>query len=427
MTESTHIKPKPPPPDSTPVPPKSEDDVLYIGDETEVEAPPVLIYEAEAIYEQVEIVPEYGWRKRWWISVCSACHWLFGVISLIIGLAVLATFPILQLLSLGYLLEVSGRISRSGRIRDGFVGVRKAARVGSIVLGTWVMLLPLRFISDYWYSAHLIDPDSGVTRGWRFALIFFTVVIVAHILWAWNRGGKLRHFLWPAPVKFVKWIFTGKKYTTARDAVWDFVVSLNLPYYFWLGARGFAGAVAWLVVPVLFFIGSTKLGIGPIAAIVGLFGALLFGTVLLYLPFLQAHFAAERRMEAMFEISEVRRQFRQAPIAYWFALFVTLLFAIPLYLLKIEATPEEVAWLPSLFFVAFIFPARVITGWAVGRGRKHKTPRFFLSRWMSRLAAIPVIAFYLLIVYITQFISWNGAWNVFEQHAFLVPVPFLGL
>ena len=50
----------------------------------------------------------------------------------------LAAIPIVQFLSLGYLLEAGGRIARTGRFRDGFIGVRTAARVGSIVLGTWI-------------------------------------------------------------------------------------------------------------------------------------------------------------------------------------------------------------------------------------------------------------------------------------------------
>ena len=113
-------------------------------------------------------------------------------------LSVLATIPILQMLSLGYLLEVTGRVARSGRLRDGFVGIRKAARIGSLVAGTWLLLLPLRFVSEMWSTARLIDPTSSVTANWRLALQILTVVIVAHILWAWYRGGRFRHFIWPA-------------------------------------------------------------------------------------------------------------------------------------------------------------------------------------------------------------------------------------
>jgi hypothetical protein len=40
---------------------------------------------------------------------------------------------------------------------------------------------------------------------------------------------------------------------------------------------------------------------------------------------------------------------------------------------------------------------------------------------------IPVAAFYVLIVYFTQFISWYGIWSLYEQHAFLLPVPFFSM
>ena len=85
------------------------------------------------------------------------------------------------------------------------------------------------------------------------------------------------------------------------------------------------------------------------------------------------------------------------------------------------------AWLPALVFVAFIFPARVLTGWAMSRGLRQEQPRFWLSRWMSRLAAVPVVAAYVLFVWLTQYLSWQGSRSLLEQHAFLVPAPLMGL
>ena len=63
-------------------------------------------------------------------GIASLVEWLFGLLSLVLGLSILAALPIINVLSLGYFLESSARVARSGRIRDGFVGVRKAARVG---------------------------------------------------------------------------------------------------------------------------------------------------------------------------------------------------------------------------------------------------------------------------------------------------------
>src|SRR5207237_3919628 len=211
--------------------------------------------------------------------------------------------------------------------------------------------------------------------------------------------------------------------TEARDSVWNFVVSLRLPYYFWLGFRGFVGALAWLIIPV------TMLAMGrintPAAGVVGFLGAVLLAFVLMYLPFLQMRLAQTNRFLAVFEWLSVRREFRKAPWAHAFAFFITLLFALPLYLLKIEVVPREAAWIPSLVFVIFIFPARLLTGWALGRARRRgERPRHWFFRWTARLVLLPAAAFYVLIVFFTQYTSWNGIWSLYEQHAFLVPVPF---
>jgi hypothetical protein len=100
--------------------------------------------------------------------------------------------------------------------------------------------------------------------------------------------------------------------------------------------------------------------------------------------------------------------------------------AIPLYLLKIELIPREVAWLPGLFFVGFLFPSRVVCGWAYGRGGLRVNRRHWLWRGVGRLAMLPIAALYVLIVFLAQYTSWGGIWSLYEQHAFLLPVPFLG-
>ena len=390
--------------------------------------PPVRIVTAELVSPELAVTRDGRSHLRWaWDSFCSAAEWCFGLASMVAILAVLATVPLLQFLSLGYLLECSGRIAKSGRIRDGFVGLRKAARVGSIWLGTWLCLWPARLVAGLAYDAHLVSPGSVQARGWRAAVVMITVLTVAHIVWAWMRGGKLRHFVWPAPVKLIKRLFRGSMYRDARDATWDFAASLRLPHYFWLGLRGFAGGVAWLFIPLLLFAAATLLPEGPGPVLLSFFGGLLLAIVLLYVPFLQTHFAVEQRFVALFDIATVRAQFKRAPIAFWFALLITLLFALPLYLLKIEMVQREVAWIPSLVFVLFIFPARLLAGWAVGRARKREKVRFFLLRWIAWLGELPLVATYVFLIYFTQYLSWYGVWSLFEQHAFLLPVPFVGL
>ena len=197
---------------------------------------------------------------------------------------------------------------------------------------------------------------------------------------------------------------------------------MRLPYYFWLGLRGFVGATVWLALPVSMLAVASRLPTGA-GVIIGLIGGALLAFVIMHLPLVQSRFARENRFRALFEIRESRRTFARAPIAYWIALVFTLALAVPLYLLKIEIIPREAAWLPSLLFVMSIFPARLLVGWACGRAYRREASRHWLFRCASRLAMLPVAAIY-VIVYFTQYLSWYGVWSLYEQHAFLVPVPF---
>ena len=176
---------------------------------------------------------------RW---LASAIDWCVGLVALLVFLAVLAALPILQFLSLGYLLEASARVARTGRLRDGFIGVRLAARAGSLVLGTWLMLLPLRLVSSFWFSAQLIDPDGTTARLWGIGLTVLTVLMLAHIAMAWACAGRLRHFLFPFlnPVWVALHLWRGGFWRDSRDAVWNFVIALRLPHY----ASGSAGAAS---------------------------------------------------------------------------------------------------------------------------------------------------------------------------------------
>lgn len=418
-----------------------------------------------------------GWPASWpfkvWYGLCYSLEWLFGLASMLLTLAVLAAIPLVNFISLGYLLEASGRVACSGRLRDGFIDIFRFARIGSLVAGTWVCLLLPRFVSSLANDAWLIDPDGFSAQGWRAAQLAITGIVVVHVLLAWYAGGRLRHFFWPllAPFQFAARLLFGRlvgpilrplvvaisprlatdlyverplsawfppaalvagfrrghMFAEARDAVWGFLVGLRLPQYLWLGLRGFVGALIWLTVPSLMLVAGTSGG-GPPAVVVAFLGAAALVWVLWYLPFVQTRFASENRFWAMFELPAARAEFNRAPLAYWLALTITLLFAIPLFLLKIEPVlPPELQWLITIFFIAFIYPARMLTGWAVSRARRREKPRWLISRWLARVAAVPVIAFYIFVLFFTQYTSFLGPASLLEQHAFLLPVPFLSL
>ncbi|MGP0064821.1 MAG: hypothetical protein ACLQGP_14640 [Isosphaeraceae bacterium] len=356
-------------------------------------------------------------------GLASAAEWVFGIVSLLVGLATLAALPLAQFLTLGYFLESSARVARSGRLRDGFVGVRRAARVGGLATGIWLATRPAWLAGSFARSAELIEPGGSAARLWRLGLMVVAGLTFCHILIACARGGRLRHFLWPVghPFWLVRRLRQGGWYAELRDGLWDFLAALRPWYYFRLGLVGFLGTLAWLVVPAILISAGGKMP--PL----GFVGALLLALVVPFLPFLQVRYAVEGRISALFSWRAVRERFRRAPWAFAFSLMALLLAAIPLYLLKIEMIPREAAWLPSLVFVLFLAPARVLTGWAYARSGRRDRPSHWFFRILGRVAIIPAAAFYVAIVFLAQYTSWGGVATLYEQHAFLLPVPFLNM
>ena len=398
---------------------------------------------------------------------------LFGIASIIFLVAFAANIPIVQFLSFGYLLEVSGRLARGQKFRDAMIGLKKATVIGGIVLGTWLTLLPIRLISEFWLEAFLIDPMSTPTRVWRVLQIVSIALALLHIATAWMSGGKLRYFFWPfiAPVSFGIWLFKktagntllrpilgfflnwisptlvddiceakpikdwfppaiiwkrikeGNLYGFARDRVWDFTSGLNLPYYLSLGFKGFLGTLAWLFIPTALLV-TTSYSEGGVAILSGLFGTLFAIPVFALLPFIQAHFAKDGKLKRFIEVRAVFKNFGRAPLAHFVALLMTLVLALPLFLLKIEQIPSELLWTLSVVFVVFSWPARMIVGWAYRRGtRKEQSSRWWV-RYPIVSVMLPVSLAFVLILTLTRYISWYGALSLFENHVFLLPAPF---
>jgi hypothetical protein len=362
--------------------------------------------------------PRRGLLGRTAGAIASVIGWFFGAASLIVALSVLAATPLLQFLSLGYLLEAAGRIGRSGRLRDGFIGVRQGAWIGGMALGAWLVCMPWRYVAILVADAELIDPSSPQTLFVRRLLAVLTVATPLQIMLALSRGGRLRYFLAPLNVIwFVRRLRQGGYFGETRARCVSFVRSLRLRHYFSLGFRGYFGAFLWLFIP------STLYAIGRDNGL-AILGGLALAIVVLYVPFLQVHFASQNRLGAMREVRGVRERFRRAPFAFLIAFVFTSLLVLPLYLLKIEVVPRDALWLPSLVFVVTIFPLKVMTGWAYGRAERRATNAHFLSRLVCRVLMLPVALFYAFFVFFTQYTGWHGVRALYEHHAFLLPVPF---
>lgn len=354
----------------------------------------------------------------------------FELASLVVLLAVLTAIPLLQLIAFGYLLEVSGRLASGATLGEGLPQRREAGRIGIAAIGLWVASLPVQLLAHWESVATVIDPGSRQASLLRLAAVATSLVAVAYLLWAWARGGRMWHYLWPEPARLVREAWRWGTWRDVPDRLWAFTSSLRLPGRFWIGARGVAGTLVWLL-PAMVIIVANRQGQTGTAGLVGGLALVALGVVLMYLPMLQANFAAEDRLSALFAVRTVRRDFRRAPWAWFFAMTLGLVvFPIPLYLLKIEATPREVMWLPCLALVAMALPSRLAFGLALRRARRLEDPVgawAAVSRWAVRLMMPAVIGVYLTVLTVSQYTSWDGLQTWVRQHAVMVPVPFVGI
>ncbi len=371
---------------------------------------------------------KHGFFKRWLRRLGWILSSIFSLGSLVVLLALMTAIPVVQLVTFGYLLDVSGRLKNGCKLKDSLPKMHQAGFVGLAALAIIIAALPSQLLTHWESVAHIIDANSREAVLLRGAAIASSVLATFYLLWAWIRGGSLKCYLWPQPIRFLREGWRWSTWKNAPDQLWNFTTAFELPRYFWLGLRGAVGTLIWLT-PTFVIILAFREGESGLAGIVGFLAILCLAFSLLYLPLLQAHFAAENRFSAIFERQKVRQLFAAAPwatlLAMVFALFIT---PIPLYLLKIEATPREVVWLPCLLFIAFILPARIAMGLAMRRAeRKTIRPTMVgkASRFLARIGIAGVVAIYVVFVYVSQYTSWDGLLTWVQQHAIFIPVPFL--
>lgn len=399
----------------------------------------------------------------------------FGIVSLILMLAVIAAIPVVNFLALGYLLEVEGRVARTGKLRNAFLLLDVAPRFGSIALSIWLWILPLRVIATWRGDLAFLEPGGQTDRYWTIYAPVIAVLIGTHICLALARGGCLHHFFfipqqlperrsiklllgvgagalvivslaWPqallvaggvvlallfllSPVSAflnARWLWSRLKnhdyMSQATAGVQDFLQRLRLRHHFWLGVRGFAGAFLWLVIPTAMFASATPDGgIGILLSIIGGIGLVV---VFSWLPFLQARFAMTGQWRDMFDRRAIRQLYRRTPLAWFLATAVVYVLALPLYLPKVYLLPSDAMWLVTIVFIVSIYPARVLTGWVVYRATHRETLPWFGWRWLSRTLTVPLLALYVFLLFFTPLIGEHGKGVLFEHHALLLPVPF---
>ncbi len=370
---------------------------------------------------------------------------LFGLASLTLLLAVAAAVPLVNFWVLGYLLDVEGRVARTGKIRASFPLLGLAPRFGSIVLGMWLCVLPLRLLAGAATDAALIDPNGAVAARWAGGLFVAKWLMAAHLCLALARGGALSCFVplkgfvgfvfrrilrIKLPVMFTSrtlWLLARWRdhdyWGRASTAIGQFVTGLNARSYYSAGWRGYLGTAAWLVLPSALY-GSLHNPDKPAQVLVMLTGGVSLWLTLMWAPLLQARFAAENRVLAFGELGQARELFRRAPFAWLFAIVLTYLLALPMYLFKAVSPPQDAMWFITIIFVVSIFPTKVALGWAYGRSMRRSERAWWPWRLLCKIVLGVLVAIYVFILFFTPAISEHGRRVLFEHHTLLLPVPF---
>jgi len=379
-------------------------------------------------------------RIRHWLPVLirflsGSLRFAGRAISMVLVLSFVATVPVFQFASLGYILESSGRVARGEPWGRCFPGVERFSQIVRCCVWVFLTWLPVWFLTDLGYSSELIQPGSIQAARLRTFARVVSILWVLWVAWAVARGGRWHHFLWPQPIRFARAIFSLRFWGDLEERWWDFLVSLELWRLWKLGFKASLGALIWLAVPALGILVALN-GASQVKpqqqgglALLGLVGALGMACVLQYLPGLQIYLAkqessSQQRLGRMWERGQVREAFRRAPFSFAIAQGLFYAMSLPLYLLRIEKIPEQLWFGLAILFVLAIFPAKLLLGWAWrNAGRREKRAHWAL-RWIAWVPMLAAIGVYIGFLYLGKFTLWEGGASLFLQHAFLPPVPF---
>jgi len=363
----------------------------------------------------------HPFRSFWW-----CLHIGFGVLCIVLTLAVLAAIPALNVLALGYLIEPQRRVALSGRLRDGFPLMILAPRLGIMLICVLLFQLPLRFqatrVSD---AMVLLGPDHARTQSFATALTVMQWLIGTHLVLAILNGSTLSCYLRPIRNlrRGLKLLLTSGGRSELAAGI-DLVISILQPLrHFLAGLRAYFGAVIWLILPASLLVAySPPDRVRPVFGLLAALGVVLMIPVVAWLPFLQVQQIVAGRFRAILAVREVRRRIRTAPFAWMFSTILFCAMTLPLYLGKVRLPPTDALLILTPVFVVLIYPARLAVAWAWHRGDRP-APTRWLYHVVARLIMIPVLAVYAIFLLLTPTISELGRAAPFENQAFLGPLP----
>lgn len=409
----------------------AEQSVVKDANTVDVIGPPL---DSRAVSETIGSAGDFVWVKR-----CppllrrpfGAMAWivqlLIGTITLLALLTIAAAVPVLNFVAFGYLLEVEGHVARSGKLRHALPLLPAAMRIGSIVIGILVSLVPVKLLADVAMDARLIAPSGTAT--WLLIAVLLVVSIFSgtHVLLALSRGGSLGCFV--RPTKNVRWLrgqFRSGDYWSRADCVLrDFLAALRPRHHFWLGVRGFFGTWIWLALPTALFGAGWYSGSTWIRMLTLVTGA-CFVPVLAWVPFLQVRLAAENRCSAIFDVRCIRELFRHAPLAWLFATVAIYALSIPLFFYSLQLRMHVplrlgIWWDLTCVSIVCTFPARVALGWAYHRATARGPARIGWI-WLSRLLLAGSLGLYVWLLFHTPITHEFRPWQL-EHHGLVLPIP----
>jgi hypothetical protein len=362
----------------------------------------------------------------WGVAAIVRCWQLFCLVLL---LAVAASIPIIQFASLGYLLESAGRWARGQRLRECLPGLALAGRIGTAAFWVAISCIPVFIVRDLAESAVLINPGSDLARRWQIGSSVLWTAWVVYVWWAVLRGGRVYHFLWPAPIRFVRQFFRMATWNAAIDRLATGMKRFRILYLLKFGFLGSVGTLLYLIIPGGLMIAGVRNshdGNNGAVALFTLTGIIAMAITLQYLPFLQMRYAKTMQFRSFFDIRSVRQGFQRAPWLHAIATVILVFFSLPMYLLRIEMPPSQLVWLLCIFFVLFNLPTKFMLAWAIRYADRRPKKRAWYNRypaWMLLVSSLPI---YVLFLYLASLASWDGSTVMVMQHAFLTPVPFIG-
>ena len=429
----------------------------------------------------IDTAPQQSWPlRRWslqaWSLRLGTTAWqtivaIYGTACFVLLLAIVASVPVVQVLSLGYLLAISGHLARGGSWQKLMAGSESAVRCVSLLIGIAITTIPFLVSSRFWTDARLIAPTSDQTQELMVITVLTGFFMAAHVVTALIAGGRLRHFAWPltAPVALTIWLLRQSSWgrrliefsLTSRwpklshklqsprpladwfvpamvwqqlgraDAVrqWSsrgiaFLGRLNWPATFARGAVVFLASSVWLFLPTSLLIASIAFE-QPVPNFIVFLSAISMAVPIFFIVnFMQVHYARSGNIATFWRPGLVMRSFGRAPLAHAAAFAITLLLAAPLFVLKIEQIDPGFWWLLNLLFIGLALPGRVLGGWAVRRGINRPDRSAWWIRWPA-LALIGALSLaFVIVLFTSRYTSWDGSWSLLKNHVFLLPTPF---